>query len=329
MLPAGHPLARRHRDAVPLAELAGEAWTTGHPGMGWEEMTRRTCRELGGFEPDIRHRTNDATISLALVARGLAVTLLPELVLPRGAPGVAVRAIAEGPIERTIFAATRAADAARPSTHALLARRPRRRRRPPVPLAPHRGSGPLASGPMPTSITRDELRAALDSLTVVDALPPMPYGQRHLPGALNLVAEDSDEHVLGALPDPAAAIVAYSTDAGCTRGPELAARLEALGYSDVRLYREGIADWVDAGLPRRAPARRAARALRARREPDRVPVRGLSARRRRHLDVRDAHARPAARSSSTSTRTPRPSCCSKGAGAGRGARTSSSWGPRR
>ena len=78
VLPAGHPAARRHRDAVPLAELAGEAWASGHAGMGWEEMTQRTCRELGGFDPDIRHRTNDATVSLALVARGLAVTMLPR-----------------------------------------------------------------------------------------------------------------------------------------------------------------------------------------------------------------------------------------------------------
>src|ERR1700754_1974783 len=42
-LPVRHPLARRHREAVPLAALAGEAWTTGHPGMGWEEVTQRTC----------------------------------------------------------------------------------------------------------------------------------------------------------------------------------------------------------------------------------------------------------------------------------------------
>jgi hypothetical protein len=34
---------------------------------------------------------------------------------------VTVRAIAEGPTHRTIFAATRAADAARPSVQALLA----------------------------------------------------------------------------------------------------------------------------------------------------------------------------------------------------------------
>jgi hypothetical protein len=49
------------------------------------------------------------------------VTMLPELPLPRRRPGIALRAIAEGPIERAIFASTRAADAARPSTRALLA----------------------------------------------------------------------------------------------------------------------------------------------------------------------------------------------------------------
>jgi DNA-binding transcriptional LysR family regulator len=120
VLPAGHPTLRRHRDAVPLAELAGEAWTTGHAGMAWEEMTQRTCRQHGGFDPDIRHRTNDATVSLALVARGLAVALLPDLVLPGRHPGVALRPIAEAPIGRAILAVTRAADAARPSTQALV-----------------------------------------------------------------------------------------------------------------------------------------------------------------------------------------------------------------
>ena len=121
LLPAGHPAARRHPDAVPLAELASEAWTTGHAGMSWEEVTQRTCRALGGFDPDIRHRTNDATVSLALVARGMAVAMLPGLVLPGRHPGVALRAIAEGATARSIVAVTRTADAARPSTRAVLA----------------------------------------------------------------------------------------------------------------------------------------------------------------------------------------------------------------
>jgi DNA-binding transcriptional LysR family regulator len=121
VLPARHPAARRHRDAVPLEELAGDAWTTGHAGLGWDEMTRRTCQELGGFDPDVRHRTNDAGISLAIVARGLAVGMLPDLALPRRLAGLRVRDVAGAPIHRAIFAATRTTDAARPSTRALLA----------------------------------------------------------------------------------------------------------------------------------------------------------------------------------------------------------------
>jgi DNA-binding transcriptional LysR family regulator len=111
VVPPGHP-------AQSLADLAGEPWATGHAGMAWEEMTQRTCRELGGFEPDIRHRANDATIALALVAAGQAVTLLPELPLADAEHDVEVREI--GAVSRGIYAVTRAADAARPSTQALL-----------------------------------------------------------------------------------------------------------------------------------------------------------------------------------------------------------------
>jgi DNA-binding transcriptional LysR family regulator len=121
VLPEGHPAALRHEHAVPLAELADEVWTTGHRGTAWEEMTGRTCRGLGGFDPGIRHRTNDSVLSLGLVAEGLAVTLLPELVAPASHPGVVVRAIADGLVHRTIFAATRTADERRPSVQALLA----------------------------------------------------------------------------------------------------------------------------------------------------------------------------------------------------------------
>jgi DNA-binding transcriptional LysR family regulator len=121
VLPADHPALDRHEEAVPLAELADEPWTSGHPGTAWKSMIERTCRELGDFEPDIRHRTNDAVLSLALVAGGRAVTLLPALVDPGSHPGIAVRPIAEGSVYRNILMATRAADAERPSVQALLA----------------------------------------------------------------------------------------------------------------------------------------------------------------------------------------------------------------
>jgi DNA-binding transcriptional LysR family regulator len=120
VLPVRHPVARRYKDELPLSELAGEPWATGHPHMGWEDLTERTCRRLGGFAPNIHHRANDAKVSLALVARGLAVALLPDLPLMDRHPGVAVRSIKGGPVERAIFAATRTADAARPSTRVVL-----------------------------------------------------------------------------------------------------------------------------------------------------------------------------------------------------------------
>jgi rhodanese-related sulfurtransferase len=103
---------------------------------------------------------------------------------------------------------------------------------------------------MPVSITRDELRAAIDSgsVVVVDALPAAPYRQRHIPGALNLVEDDAEAQAGDLLPDKGATIVTYSTDANCGRGEGVAVRLEQLGYGDVRVYSDGIEDWVAAGL---------------------------------------------------------------------------------
>jgi DNA-binding transcriptional LysR family regulator len=118
VLPAGHPAAA-DGPTVSLAAVAGAAWVCGHPDAGWDEVTRRACRELGGFDPDIRHRTNDSVISLALVAAGQAVTLMPRLVGLEEHPGLAVCEVAEGELTRTIFLATRTADARRPSVQAV------------------------------------------------------------------------------------------------------------------------------------------------------------------------------------------------------------------
>ena len=102
---------------------------------------------------------------------------------------------------------------------------------------------------MPTIISRDEIRSGQGSLTVVDALPEGAYRRRHLPGALNLTEEDAADRAAEVLPDRSAPVVVYSTDRDCDRGPGLAARLEQLGYTDIRLYADGIEDWAGAGLP--------------------------------------------------------------------------------
>jgi DNA-binding transcriptional LysR family regulator len=106
VMPAEHPLARRR--TVPMRELAGADWAACQPGTGHREMHIRACRRLGGFEPALRHASDDFLILLELVRTTGACALLPDLVLERGAPGVAVRSIAEGTIGREVFLITRA-----------------------------------------------------------------------------------------------------------------------------------------------------------------------------------------------------------------------------
>lgn len=104
---------------------------------------------------------------------------------------------------------------------------------------------------MTALITRDELRAEIEAgtVTVVDALPERYWVQQHLPGALNLVADDVDAKADALLPDKGATIVTYCSNRSCGNSQAVASRLEQLGYRNVRKYRDGIQDWVDAGLP--------------------------------------------------------------------------------
>jgi DNA-binding transcriptional LysR family regulator len=120
VLPAGHPAAKRRARSVALGAFADAVWISGPRGLGWNDMTERLCLEAG-FTPSIRHRANDAVVAAALVASGSGVALLPRLALPDGDPRIAVRRVAGASPARVIYAVTRAADAKRPSTRALLA----------------------------------------------------------------------------------------------------------------------------------------------------------------------------------------------------------------
>lgn len=104
---------------------------------------------------------------------------------------------------------------------------------------------------MTTLITRDELRTAIEegSVVVIDALGRDYYAQQHLPGAINLVEADVVALAPTLLPDKDAAIVTYCSNASCGNSQAVAVLLGKLGYTNVRKYREGIQDWVEAGLP--------------------------------------------------------------------------------
>ncbi len=104
---------------------------------------------------------------------------------------------------------------------------------------------------MTDSITRTDLQALLSTgdVIVIDALPAAYYDQIHLPGAVNLVENDVVELAPTLLPDKDATIVTYCSNEACGNSQAVANRLERLGYTSVRKYREGIQDWVAAGNP--------------------------------------------------------------------------------
>jgi rhodanese-related sulfurtransferase len=100
-------------------------------------------------------------------------------------------------------------------------------------------------------INRTALRAAIEAgeVTVVDALGGEYWARQHLPGAVPLVVADVPARAADLLPSRDAAIVTYCSNPACPNSGQVAEALTGLGYSNVRKYREGIEDWVAAGLP--------------------------------------------------------------------------------
>jgi DNA-binding transcriptional LysR family regulator len=95
---------RAERRQLHLRDLVGERWITGCPRCRGHLMA--SCA-AAGFTPHIVFETDDYVATLAFVAAGLGVALLPGLVSPVAArhPGVRVRSVG-GASRRSVFALT-------------------------------------------------------------------------------------------------------------------------------------------------------------------------------------------------------------------------------
>jgi DNA-binding transcriptional LysR family regulator len=90
-----HPLAARSQ--VRLADLSDGDWTV----PGTDGLIVRACR-AAGFEPNLVSITRDQLAIRALVTRGLAVTLVPQL-LAEAFTGLALRPIAGAAPTRDVY----------------------------------------------------------------------------------------------------------------------------------------------------------------------------------------------------------------------------------
>ena len=120
VLLALHPQheAATKRGPIRLAACEEAAWASGHRGTGLDAVVRNVCNRLGGYEPDIRHRSDDGLVLSALVASGRAVALLPTL-LATGMPQIIARRLREERLQATIFTAARITATDAPAVHTV------------------------------------------------------------------------------------------------------------------------------------------------------------------------------------------------------------------
>ncbi|HET7543426.1 MAG TPA: rhodanese-like domain-containing protein [Polyangiaceae bacterium] len=101
-------------------------------------------------------------------------------------------------------------------------------------------------------ITRDDLKTALETgmpVALLEALPEKYYRHGHLPGAQLFPHDRARELASDLVPEKNRAIVIYCASATCQNSHQAARTLTELGYTNVRVYVEGKADWQAAGLP--------------------------------------------------------------------------------
>ncbi len=104
-------------DAEGVSDLAAAAWVMEPAGTSTRHFAEQTCR-VAGFEPDVRFETADLQAHVLLVQRGLAVALLPGLMV--GHSGAQLRTVGlDGAPHRTVFTATRASSRLDPAVEAV------------------------------------------------------------------------------------------------------------------------------------------------------------------------------------------------------------------
>ncbi len=88
-LPADHP--RAADEVVELAALSGDPWIAGCPRCRGHLLALASAAD---FVPDVKFETEDYVAVLGLVAAGLGVALMPQLILTSvGHPGVVTRPV--------------------------------------------------------------------------------------------------------------------------------------------------------------------------------------------------------------------------------------------
>jgi molybdate transport repressor ModE-like protein len=116
-IPKDHPLAGRKK--VKLSAFADETWVLGTCAATCRDNVKLACRRAG-FEPRVGFESDDYQVHQSLIAAGLAIGLVPELLLSGRHAGVAVVDIDPHAPVRRVWALTRPPETRSPAAQAML-----------------------------------------------------------------------------------------------------------------------------------------------------------------------------------------------------------------
>ena len=109
-------------------------------------------------------------------------------------------------------------------------------------------SGAVAAGFPDIKLVDLKKEIAAKNVTVIDVNGPASYEAGHIPSALDYSAVKDD--LAAKLPkDKGTLIVAYCANPHCPAYAKAAKAAEALGYTNVKHFSDGIEGWKKAGEP--------------------------------------------------------------------------------
>lgn len=101
------------------------------------------------------------------------------------------------------------------------------------------------------TITAEELKEKMDNnedIVIIETLLPGLYEQWHIPGAINIPADDMRGTAPGRL-NKDDEIVLYCRNLACGASDRAADTLEEMGYVNITIYRGGKEEWKDKSFP--------------------------------------------------------------------------------
>ncbi len=86
-------------------------------------------------------------------------------------------------------------------------------------------------------------------VVLVDARTHEEYLQAHIPGAINIPAENMDMNKAKLPKDKSTPIIFYCRGLGCTLSRMAAGSAFEMGYTNLLIYQAGMPDWLLQGFP--------------------------------------------------------------------------------